>query len=162
MTDNALAGRSSGGDVTPNEQLEFSRGRSHFESIDDAVEYAMQFNPRRDPRLLRISMRHHLRRLADGRWTLKRDRRHLSPERFRQIVAQAGQFASEAHAISCPTLVVRGAESHFSDADAAEFADLVPDGRWVVVEHAGHNVQGDNPRGLLDAMRPFLAEVAVT
>jgi len=31
----------------------------------------------------------------------------------------------------------------------------------VRVEKAGHNVQGDNPRGLLEAMRPFLREIGL-
>jgi pimeloyl-ACP methyl ester carboxylesterase len=37
----------------------------------------------------------------------------------------------------------------------------LPHGRWVRVEKAGHNVQGDNPAGLLDAMRPFLKEIGL-
>jgi hypothetical protein len=31
----------------------------------------------------------------------------------------------------------------------------------VRVENAGHNVQGDNPRGLLDAMNPFLRDLGL-
>jgi pimeloyl-ACP methyl ester carboxylesterase len=38
---------------------------------------------------------------------------------------------------------------------------MLPHARWVRVENAGHNVQGDNPRGLLDAMNPFLREVGL-
>ena len=34
------------------------------------------------------------------------------------------------------------------------------DGRWVRIDNAGHTVQGDNPAGLLVALRPFLDEVA--
>ena len=60
--------------------------------------------------------------------------------------------------ITCPTLVVRGARSDvFLDEDAEKLASTLPRGRWVRVEGAGHTVQGDNPRGLLEAMRPFLA-----
>ena len=63
--------------------------------------------------------------------------------------------------MSCPTLVVRGAESDvFHDEDAERLAGALPDGRWVKVEGAGHTVQGDNPAGLLAALREFLAEVA--
>jgi hypothetical protein len=39
-----------------------SRG---FASLDEAVTRA--FNPRRDPRLLRYSLQHNMRRLPDGR-----------------------------------------------------------------------------------------------
>jgi pimeloyl-ACP methyl ester carboxylesterase len=38
----------------------------------------------------------------------------------------------------------------------------LPDGRWVKVANAGHTVQGDNPAGLLVALREFLGEVAAT
>ena len=42
----------------------------------------------------------------------------------------------------------------------AEFmAGLFPDGRWTTVSGAGHTVQGDNPQGFVDALRPFLAEL---
>jgi pimeloyl-ACP methyl ester carboxylesterase len=58
--------------------------------------------------------------------------------------------------------VVRGAESDlFLDEDAERFARALPVGRWVRVEHAGHTIQGDNPRGLVDELRRFLAEPAI-
>jgi pimeloyl-ACP methyl ester carboxylesterase len=37
----------------------------------------------------------------------------------------------------------------------------LPRARWVQVAKAGHNVQGDNPRGLLDALLPFLKEIGL-
>ncbi|MGH7880568.1 MAG: alpha/beta fold hydrolase, partial [Candidatus Binataceae bacterium] len=62
--------------------------------------------------------------------------------------------------ISCPTLILRGERSDvFTDANAAKFAASLPHGRWVKVADAGHTIQGDNPRGLLDALAPFIAEV---
>jgi pimeloyl-ACP methyl ester carboxylesterase len=57
-------------------------------------------------------------------------------------------------------LVVRGAESDaFSDTQAARFAAALPDGRWSKVEDAGHTVQGDNPRDLVQVLADFLAEI---
>jgi pimeloyl-ACP methyl ester carboxylesterase len=62
--------------------------------------------------------------------------------------------------INVPTLVVRGARSDmFRDQDAEDLATALPDGRWQRVENAGHTVQGDNPRGLVDALRPFLGAI---
>jgi pimeloyl-ACP methyl ester carboxylesterase len=62
--------------------------------------------------------------------------------------------------ITCPVLVIRGAESDaHSDAQAADFAASLPHGRWAKVDNAGHTVQGDNPRGLVQALAPFLAEI---
>ena len=45
-----------------------------------------------------------------------------------------------------------------TDEAAGKFASSLPDGRWVRVENSGHNVQGDNPRGLLDAMTAFFRD----
>ena len=65
--------------------------------------------------------------------------------------------------VSCPTLVVRGAESDvFHDEDAERLSSALPRGRWVKIANAGHTVQGDNPAGLLVALREFLGEVAAT
>jgi pimeloyl-ACP methyl ester carboxylesterase len=140
--------------------VDFTLGPAEFDTIEDVIDRAVAFNPRRDPRLLRYSVKHNLRHLPDGRWTWKRDRRHLSHQHFTELVSQVQALASEAEAITCPTLIVRGDESDvFYDEEASAFAALVKDGRWVTVAHSGHNVQGDNPRGLLDAMRPFLQAV---
>jgi esterase len=143
----------------------FTLESREFASLDEAVTRALAFNPRRDPRLLRYSLQHNMRRLPNGRWTWKRDQRHLSRQRLAALVAQIRALAPQAQAIACPTLIVRGADSDLFSADqAAAFAALVRDGTVVTIPDSGHNVQGDNPAGLLAAIRPFLnrhqAEVA--
>ena len=45
--------------------------------------------------------------------------------------------------------------------NAAEFAASVPKGRWIRIESAGHTIQGDNPRALLDTLDPFLKEIGI-
>ena len=73
------------------------------------------------------------------------------------------RLAQNVPGIRCPTLVVRGALSDMLTDDAAEkFARSLPDGRWVRVEKSGHNVQGDNPRALLDAMLAFFREAGIS
>ena len=135
----------------------FTLDSREFASLDEAVMRALAFNPRRDPRLLRYSLQHNMRRLPDGRWTWKRDQRHLSRQRLAALVAQIRALAPQARAIACPILIVRGADSDLFSADqAAAFAALVRDGTVVTVSDSGHNVQGDNPAGLLAAIRPFL------
>jgi pimeloyl-ACP methyl ester carboxylesterase len=49
-----------------------------------------------------------------------------------------------------------------TDDAAGKFARSLPDGRWVRVEKSGHNVQGDNPRALLDAMLAFFSEAGIS
>jgi len=59
-------------------------------------------------------------------------------------------------------LIVRGALSDvLTEAAADKFARSLPKGRWVRVENAGHNVQGDNPAGLLEVLLPFLREIGM-
>lgn len=139
---------------------DFVMGNPEAGSVEGFAERAGAFNPRRDPRLLRYSLLHNLRPLPDGTYTWKYDRRAISPERFASVRRSLEQLRDRAHAVTCPVLVVRGADSDaFTDANAADFARALPDGRWVAVERAGHTVQGDNPRGLVQVLADFLAEI---
>ena len=138
----------------------FTSEQKLLDSIDEVIERALAFNPRRDPRLLRLSLRHNLRQTPKGQWMWKYDQRHRGKaepgayERRRELLW--GAVAK----ISCPTLVVRGAQSDvFHDEDAERLTAALPRGRWVRVENAGHTVQGDNPAGLLTELRGFLGEL---
>jgi len=140
--------------------IDFRRETAELDSLDQYLEHAMRFNPRRDPRLLRRSLLHNLRRLPSGKWTWKTDPRPWLD--VDDLTRRMAKLWSELPTIRCPTLVVRGAESDvFLDEHAERFARALPDGRWVRVERAGHTIQGDNPRGLVDELRRFLAEAAI-
>jgi pimeloyl-ACP methyl ester carboxylesterase len=129
-----------------------------LDSIDEFVEKAISFNPRRDPRLLRRSLLYNLRPTPGGKWMRKNDTRYMGERTVETIMEDAKRHWQGVAAIKCPTLVVRGANSDiFHDEDAAKLAGILPDGRWVKVENAGHTVQGDNPAGLLAAMVDFFA-----
>jgi len=129
-------------------------------SLEDFVERARAFNPRRDPRLLRYSLQHNLRQTPNGTLTWKYDRRRLTPEYVASLRRRFEGLQKNAESITCPVLVIRGAESDaLSDEQAAAFAAALPDGRWDKVENAGHTIQGDNPRGLVKVLARFLAEI---
>jgi pimeloyl-ACP methyl ester carboxylesterase len=131
-----------------------------LDSVDEFVERAMAFNPMRNPALLRRSLLHNLRRLPNGRWTWKHDPNRMSAGFADERIERAKQILEEIHKISCPTLVMRGARSDvFTDENAQKFAKALPHGRWIKVENAGHTIQGDNPRGLLEVLHPFLKEI---
>jgi esterase len=133
-----------------------------LDSPDAFLERAVQFNPLRDPAVLRRSLFYNLRQLPSGKWALKHDQRRASEEAARISTAQREQLADQVKNIGCPTLIVRGALSEvLTDAAAERFARSLKNARWVRIEKAGHNVQGDNPRALLDVMRPFLAEIGL-
>ena len=136
----------------------FTSEQAPIASIDEVIERALAFNPRRDPRLLRLSLRHNLRQTPKGDWMWKYDQRHrgrVEPgayERRRDLLWDA------VGKVACPTLVVRGAQSDvFHDEDAERLSGALARGRWVRVEGAGHTVQGDNPAGLVTELRAFFA-----
>jgi esterase len=136
---------------------EFMLGANSFETLNDAVEYVLAFNPNRDVRKVRRTLEYALRQLPDGRWTWKRDQRHLSERYFDDAITAVRSLLRVVPAITCPTLVVRGEQGGLSARDAERFCSLLPDGRVAVVERAGHNVQSDNPARLVEVLRAFLA-----
>ena len=140
----------------------FTSEATPLDSVDDFIAKALAFNPRRDATLLRRSLLHNLRRMPDGKWMWKYDQRHRGRAMDPAAAARRRELLwSAVSKVSCPTLVVRGAESDvFHDEDAERLAGALPDGRWVKIANAGHTVQGDNPAGLLVAVRQFLRDVA--
>jgi pimeloyl-ACP methyl ester carboxylesterase len=140
----------------------FTSEATPLDSVDQFVDRALAFNPRRNPELLRRSLLHNLRRMPDGRWMWKYDQRHRGRVPDPEAYARRRELLwSAVDAIECPTLIVRGAQSDvFHDEDAERLAGRLRRGRWVRVERAGHTVQGDNPAGLLVALREFLGQLA--
>jgi esterase len=133
-----------------------------LDSVDAFVERAMAFNPRRNPTLLRRSLLHNLRKLPNGKWTWKHDPNRMTPDFANERIERARQIQRDIHHISCPTLIMRGERSDvFTDANASKFAESLPDARWVKVPDAGHTIQGDNPAGLLRALRPFISAIGL-
>jgi pimeloyl-ACP methyl ester carboxylesterase len=137
-----------------------------LDSPDEFLQRATQFNPLRDPRILRRSLYYNLRQLPNGKWTWKHDTRRATEAQTDDMAAAAARRTEElwkaVPRIKCPTLVVRGVLSDvISDEQAEKFVRALPNGRLVRVDKAGHNVQGDNPAGLLAVLRPFLEELRV-
>ena len=140
--------------------VDFAAKTAQLGSLEEFLERAQAFNPARDPRLLRRSLQHNLRRLPSGRWAWKYDPRIVAPERHERIRADLREECADVGGVTCPVLVLRGANSDVVTPEAAEsFARSLPDGRVATVPDAGHTIQGDNARGLVEALRPFLAEV---
>jgi esterase len=136
---------------------EFVNGGAKPETLEEIIERALAFNPRRDPQILRRSLMHNLRPQPDGSWSWKYDR-----SRFQRLdqdthLAERRRLADNLASVTCPALVVRGAESDvFHQDDAERLAKNFPDGRQITIAQAGHTVQGDNPKDLVAALRDFL------
>ncbi len=138
----------------------FTSEATPLESVDEFVERAMAFNPRRDRELLRRSLLHNLRRMPDGRWMWKYDQRHRGKVDPSAYARRRELLWSAVDRVECPVLVVRGAESDvFHDEDAERLTTRFRDARWCRIEGAGHTVQGDNPAMLLVELTRFLDDV---
>ena len=147
-------------EVGANKIRQFMAGPGQFDSIEDYILRAKAFNPRRDEDLLRRSLLNNLRQTPQGKWVWKWDPRprarvdHEARKRRHQLLWE------RIERIDCPALVMRGERSDmFHDTDAEKLTEHLKRGRWVTVANAGHTVQGDNPRGFVEALRPFLAEI---
>jgi len=139
--------------------LGFMQGRESFASLEDAVEYAHAYNPRRSREVLRQTLPRNLRTLPDGRLRWKWD-----PVMFKhaaRLAASVDALWQDAARVPCPTLVVHGVESDILSAAAGQrLATVLPQGRYLAVTSAGHSVQGDNPQSLADVLEDFLSQLA--
>ena len=139
---------------------DFVSGPRELDSVEAFVERALAFNPRRRPETLRRSLLHNLRQTPAGKWTWKYDHRRYGGSDEDRARRSAALWAAVPN-VSCPTLVVRGSESDvFLDEDARALADALPHGSWIRIEGAGHTVQGDRPKALVEALGRFFQETS--
>ena len=138
----------------------FTSDATPLDSVEQFVDRAVAFNPRRNRELLRRSLLHNLRRMPDGRFMWKYDQRHRGKVDPGAYARRRELLWSAVDTVECPTLIVRGDQSDvFHDEDAERLAQRFQRGRWVRIEGAGHTVQGDNPADLLISLRGFLDEI---
>jgi pimeloyl-ACP methyl ester carboxylesterase len=134
----------------------FMSGFRGAATVEEVVEMALAVSPRSDPERLRYRMRALLKRDDDGRLVWKCDRRYRRPSDYAALLEHLAGFEARVPNMAAPFLLARGGESRIVSEDAAhEFTARFPDGRWINITGAGHNVQEDNPRDLADALRAF-------
>jgi pimeloyl-ACP methyl ester carboxylesterase len=127
-------------------------------TVDEVVEMALAVSPRSDPERLHYRMRTLLKRGDDGRLEWKCDRRYRRPSDYAALLKHLAGFEARVPDMAAPFLLARGGESLIVAEDVADdFTARFPDGRWLNIAGAGHNVQEDNPRELADALRAFWA-----
>jgi pimeloyl-ACP methyl ester carboxylesterase len=124
-----------------------------------SVEAAMQYFGKSD----RARFEAYLRKSGDH-YVLKRD--SYFRDQFRHVL-QTGerpklgvdmwQLIGEVH---CPILSLRGARSDmYAPETAQKMKAANPRLQVVEVQGAGHDIAGDNPKGLVAALQPFLQEM---
>jgi len=118
------------------------------------VDAAMQISSLGDRERLPIAIASMLRLTESGDWAWAYDDRR--PTDYPALLAKVQDMVAAAERLAAPSLVVRGGRSPvFSDEAAARFAARFAAGEWAVVPDAGHNVQEDNPAGLIATLSQF-------
>jgi pimeloyl-ACP methyl ester carboxylesterase len=128
-----------------------------FTSQEEAVAHARRASPLYRESELRHRVAHGLRRLPEGGFTWKYDKAIRDAMRL-GLRREAMDLWEPLGRITCPTLLVRGAESDILSSEIAErMLAALPDASLVEIPGAGHTVPGDQPEAFAAAVRVFLA-----
>jgi pimeloyl-ACP methyl ester carboxylesterase len=133
-----------------------------FASLDEAASEISEYLPQRKA-VRPESLSRNLRQRPDGRWEWKHGYGKLLrtsgvPEQggWRQLVEG---LDDEVRGLTCPVLVLRGANSDVLSNEGAEsIAAAIPDARLATIGAAGHHAAGDNPESTTGLVRAFLTD----
>jgi pimeloyl-ACP methyl ester carboxylesterase len=134
--------------------LSFIQGPEVFDSFDAILERTMAYNPSRSRASLQRGVLHNARPLDDGRWVWRYDL--PVGERVEELAHRFADLWDAVSALDHPVLLVQGGLSGVvDDDDITEFQTRHSDTEIVVVEEAGHSVQGDRPLELAAILTEF-------
>jgi pimeloyl-ACP methyl ester carboxylesterase len=136
----------------------FLAGPESFATFDEILERTIQFNPTRSESSLRRGVLHNAVQRPDGTWTWRHQLGRPAGAGGLHVESLSfGGLWDDLGSIAAPVLLVRGGRSPVvDDADVAEFTRRRPDDRVVVVDDAGHSIQGDDPLALARILRAEL------
>lgn len=142
-----------------NELRQFMTGELEAVSIEDIVAKGVNFNARRDPELLRTTLRWNVIQLPNNKWTWRYDRRHRQRDDIWSIIASSREsLVDSLPSIECPVLIVRGANSRVVFAEDVSFLSAkIPQNVTAEISAAGHSIHGDNPKETISVIKRFLA-----
>jgi pimeloyl-ACP methyl ester carboxylesterase len=151
-------------DVTPGTDhakaepiIAFVDGPETFDSFDEILQRTIQFNPTRSESSLRRGVLHNAREIEGGKWSWRYDRLNRVREEASDGRVDFAEHWEDVSAIRCPLLLVRGGTSGVvGDEDVEEWRRRQPSSEVVVVEGAGHSVQGDRPVELAALIERFV------
>jgi esterase len=125
-------------------------GLPEYDSIEEVIAEAAARNPRPTAELQRQRAEHTVKRLPNGRLTPKYDVN--APKCWAAL-----DLWSDLARITCPTLLVRGAESPVLRPEIARrMVDSIADCQFVEIKGAGHSIGLDNPADFDSAVGNFL------
>ena len=138
----------------------FLSGPETFATFDEILERTVQFNPTRSVSSLRRGVLHNSVELPDGSWTWRHQLGRPAIEPGLHVERADNLMQWDAlERIGVPVLLARGSRSPVvDDADEAEFRRRRPTDTVIVVEDAGHSIQGDQPRELARIIEEFVGD----
>ena len=153
-------------DITPgvNSQktkaiTDFVNGPQAFASFDELLARTIEHNPTRSKSSLRRGILHNAKQLEDGSWQWRYDRStHPSGEQASKRLERLSALWDVVANLKCPFTLVRGGTSPVvDDLDVAELMRRNPNAEVIVIDGAGHSVQGDRPVELARALTRLAA-----
>ena len=152
-------------DITPGVNQEkaaaitaFIDGPPSFDSFDELLERTMAHNPTRSRSSLRRGVLHNARQRDDGAWVWRYDQ---LGDRLTELDERFRDLWGAVDAVELPLLLVQGGLSPVVDEDdVAELMRRRPDAQVVVVDAAGHSIQGDQPAELARILDAFVSSSA--
>ena len=149
-------------DTGPESDTEGLRRISHFISQPDEFssfeEFAkhVQSYTGRPLHMVKGSLKHSVRQTLTGTWTWKYDKAIRIPSFYSKDWSSC-QLWKALLQITCPTLVIRAENSDiFPNTTYQKMISSMRAATGKLVKNAGHLIQGDNPSGFLQALRPFI------
>jgi pimeloyl-ACP methyl ester carboxylesterase len=122
-----------------------------FDDLEVFLDNVEKYDPFRSRAHIERTVKYNMLRRVDGKFVSKVDHRRIP-------VRNADLTLEHVRSVTCPVLVIRGAESNILAPDAAErFVAALARGTLVTVPNCGHNVHSGNTPGFLDAIGPFLS-----
>lgn len=129
--------------------------KSEFDDPEEAVAQSRAANPRAPEDAVRHRVLNNLKQRDDGKWTFRHDPNVSGATRGPRQDPEP--VWASFRAITCPALLIRGAESDLLGRAAAErMTREMQHCTLVEVPNAGHSVPLDNPPGFLAAASAFL------
>lgn len=129
--------------------------QEEFATLDEAIDYLAGPAGRADPELSRQHAMHLVR--ADGVGYRMKGDPNLRRRDWRRPLHTSEENWAAAHAVPCPTLLVRGGESRLVAADMAErMRGEMQQADLVTIEGAGHMVPLHKPVELEEAVAAWL------
>jgi len=151
-------------DVTPGTDhakaepiIAFVDGPETFDSFDEILQRTIQYNPTRSESSLRRGVLHNALEIEGGKWSWRYDRLNRMRNDASDGKVDFAELWDDVSAMACPVVLVRGGTSGVvGDEDVEEWRRRLPNSEVVVVEGAGHSVQGDKPVELAALIEKFV------